>query len=416
VTVALGIMQLPAPQDGDSIRRYETGTLPDGGMWTALTRASNHDHTGGLNGKPISVASIPDGSITTAKLDPSVLAPYALTDASKPFTGQLTMNADAIVRDHLYFGAKPAGVADVTLQRTGAGALRVDTNLGVGVNPAAWHSTLRAINFATGAAVWSDTSGTQATLSANTVLDATAAYKSSVTGPASMVQLTNGTVTAQTAPSVAAGAAQTFTTRAQINATGTLTLTPDATANALVYPGRLALGEGAGVNGRIQALGASAALEIVAASTMPWTDNFESLGGGSNRWTTVYAVNGTIQTSSTDLKTDITPLDPAACAQAVLDTDWVAFEYTPPPLTPGPPDETVAQSTKRVSAHSRMVQETAFARKQNGYVLNSPSHRTSALFGLSDRKSASPQADLGVVACALQDALHRIAALEGATP
>ena len=73
---------------------------------------------------------IPDGSITTAKLDPAVLLPYALVDGSKPFTGAVTMNADQLIRDTLRFGAKPAGVADATLARTAAGALRVDTQPG----------------------------------------------------------------------------------------------------------------------------------------------------------------------------------------------------------------------------------------------------------------------------------------------
>ena len=111
MTVALGVMQVPAGEDGDSNRRYLNGTLPDGGLWTALRRLSDHDHTGALNGAPISVASLPDGSITIDKLDPAIFAPYALVDGSKPFTGQVTMEADATVRDALYFGQQGSALA-----------------------------------------------------------------------------------------------------------------------------------------------------------------------------------------------------------------------------------------------------------------------------------------------------------------
>jgi hypothetical protein len=125
MTTPLGVMEVPAPVEGDSIRRYETGTLPDGGLWTALRRLSDHDHTGGLNGAPISVASIPDGSITVDKLDPSVFLPYALTDGSKPFTGMVTMEADATVRDTLYFGEQGTALPpDVALARTAPGQLK----------------------------------------------------------------------------------------------------------------------------------------------------------------------------------------------------------------------------------------------------------------------------------------------------
>ncbi len=123
MTVKLGTMQLPVTEDADRVRDYLNGTIADGGLWTALGRASDHDHTGGNNGKPISIASIPDGSIPPSKLDPAVLAPYALVDGSKPFTGQQAFNADLLVRDTLWFGAKPAGAADASLKRTAANVL-----------------------------------------------------------------------------------------------------------------------------------------------------------------------------------------------------------------------------------------------------------------------------------------------------
>jgi hypothetical protein len=49
-----------------------------------------------------------------------------------------------------------------------------------------------------------------------------------------------------------------------------------------------------------------------------------------------------------------------------------------------------------------MLAETAPARHQNGYVLGSPDHKVSDLFGLSDRRSKNDGADLAVTSCALQ--------------
>jgi hypothetical protein len=140
VTVLVGTMQLPVPQDADRVRDYLNGTIADGGLWTGLTRASNHDHTGGLNGAPISIASIPDGSITTSKLDPSVLLPYALTDGTKPFTGQVTMQADLILRDTLYLGVQGAATPpDVQMARTAPGRFEF-ASTGTGVAWATWRA------------------------------------------------------------------------------------------------------------------------------------------------------------------------------------------------------------------------------------------------------------------------------------
>jgi hypothetical protein len=283
-------------------------------------------------------------------------------------------------------------------------------NVGIGVPPAAWGSTLRVIQMGqvgSGRTALLDDGSVTTYLTQNTYHDGTN-WRAVAASFGSLLSLSGGGVTpftVQTAPSVAAGAVQAFTTRMSVNQQGTLTLTPDAGQDAL------SIGT---LNAAIQNTAGAVLFKSAGNAVAPYPDNAYTLGAVANRWTVVYAVTGAINTSTVEYKEDITPLDPAACAQAVLDTDWVAFEYLPPALPPGRPGETVAQSTARVSAHSRMVQETAFARRQNGYVLGSPSHRISPLFGLSDRKSASPQADLAVVACALQDALRRIAILEGA--
>jgi hypothetical protein len=137
----------------------------------------------------------------------------------------------------------------------------------------------------------------------------------------------------------------------------------------------------------------------------PNDNGVQSLGTTGNKWSTVYAATGTINTSSVEAKTDIAPLDPAACVQAVLDTDWVRFHFR----DPQPAEDADADAR---AAHVKMLEETAHVRAQNGYVLNSPDHKVSDLFGLADRQSGTPQSDLGIIACALQAALKRIAELE----
>jgi hypothetical protein len=532
VTVLVGTMQLPVPQDADQVRAYLNGTIADGGLWTGLTRASDHDHTGGLNGKPISVASIPNGSITTAKLDPSVLLPYALVDGSKPFTGQVALNGDAIIRNTLYFGAKPAGAADVTVARTGAGALRVDNNLGVGVNPAAWGPSYRSLHIGNVGSLAADSTAQNVILGENYYFDGTN-NRALTANAAALVSVALGQVQVMTAPAVAAGATQTFKTRLTVNPAGALIVnSPGVTWGGTDTLSRISMGAGAvltapdnaqhfniytnttydGTNvtpvvsgsgyptqlhmnglqggfvvfisnvpvnpgditpfiqsftvdanrsvtinnkgGTPTITNASGDIRIVSAQFVnfsalgadrwqvqhgglyPVTDNSYVFGGGVNRATAVYAVNGAIQTSVASMKEAFAPLDPAACVQAVLETDWVSFSYLPPayvePTEPTEkslaramvegvagvePMETVPwtatlEATK--AGYAKMVKDTEPARHQKGYVLQSPDHKTHDLFGLSDRQSANASSDLAVVACALQDALKRIATLEGA--
>jgi hypothetical protein len=130
-----------------------------------------------------------------------------------------------------------------------------------------------------------------------------------------------------------------------------------------------------------------------------------ALGQPAKAWSTVYAVTGTIQPSHIDTKEHIQPLDPAACVEAVLGTQWWEFDYKPAPLPEDATDEQRAE-------HEKYVEESAATRHQRGYVLGSSDHQTSDLFGMGDRKSASPQTDLAVVACALQQCLLEIAELK----
>jgi len=513
MTVLLGTMSLPAPEDADLVRTYLNGTHGSGGLWEALTRSSNHDHTGGANGKPISISSIPDGSITTGKLDPSVLLPYALVDGSKPFTGQVTMQADAIVRDALYFGQQGSAVApDATLTRTGAGALRVDTHLGVGVNPAAWGAADRVIQVGQTGVVRGQAAGQNVYVQDNSYSDGTN-NRAIVAGFSSLLNLTGGGVTAYTAPSVAAGATQTFTQRLSLGNTGTLTLTPDGGQPSLVIgtasgagsaaiqyrsddnvirwsagidsaasgkdliwyhapapagvkarlatTGTLTLTPDAGVTGlTVTGTAAGAAIDFSGGTQLirngagnllfhagapgvvgPALDNTVSAGGASNRYGSVWAVTGTVSASSAAVKEGITPLDPAACYQAAKDVRWYEFAYLPMTyVAPEPPpdiaydaaDDNETKAAKKAArdeaeaaskaAHLKMVAETAPARHQRGFVFPAGAESKDEaggtlppvpdLFGLSDRQSTTPQADLATLGCALQEVIRRLETLE----
>ena len=437
MTVNVGVMQLPVTEDPDPVREYLNGTHVSGGLWTALTRASNHDHSGGLNGVQLGATSIPDGSITAAKLDPAVLLPYALVDGSKPFTGQVALNADAIVRNTLYFGAKPAGAADATLARTGAGALRVDTHLGVGVAPqATWAAAMRAVQVGEIGALWANATSGSLRLSGNTFYDGTA-QKALITGAASMVEVGGGSVNAYTAPSVAAGAAQTFTQRLALAQTGTLTLTPDAGQAAISIQNTSAPFCNIASNHYLTFSPPGAGWGV-----MPTLDNGIHLGATGNRWTVVYAVAGAINTSTAQVKEGITPLDPAACYEAAKAVRWYDFHYQPPAYSdpePGPEmaydehDSNEVKAEKRAlrdarldesrAVYAKTLVETAPARHQRGFVFPPPGEAKDdlggtlppvpALFGLDDRESTTPQADLATLGCAMQEVIRRLEALEG---
>lgn len=64
-------------------------------------------------------------------------------------------------------------------------------------------------------------------------------------------------------------------------------------------------------------VGASARVNFTTSDLLPNTDNSLGLGSGARRWTAVYAVNGTIQTSDANSKQDIADLDDAERRVAV---------------------------------------------------------------------------------------------------
>lgn len=407
--ILVGPMQLHQPQPLDPMEPFFTGTQTDGGYWLDASRLSAHNHSGGLNGNAVA-AVIPPGSITAGQLDPAVLAPYALTDGSKPFSGQVTMQADAVIRDELLFGEQGTALApDVHLRRTGVGALRLDTTLGVGVAPAAWYPAFLVVQVGASGALLGDGSDYVA-LSRNNYQDAAGTNRALRTATGGKLYFDANGVVVQTAPSVAAGAAQTFTTRASIAPTGTLTLAPDAGAAAVVGPG--------GDHFRINA-GAGLGILFTAGAGIvgPATDNAVNSGGASNRWASVYAVAGTINTSAAEAKTDITPLDPADALAAVLATDPVTFTYTAPAPTAEqyelPDDPEQAEQV----LHQRLVDGPLMeaARSQAGFVLDDPTgtYHTDPLLEIGPGQSAAAHT-AGVLLGAVHELARRLEVLEGA--
>jgi hypothetical protein len=177
----------------------------------------------------------------------------------------------------------------------------------------------------------------------------------------------------------------------------------------------------------------------------PAGDANQYFGHPSYRWYTGYFYSAPVIGSAADIKEDFAPLDPVACAEAVRGTDWLAYAYkapvfSPPALLPEPAPVTEEERDEQIASglapgrtaaerdavlrqaaeaaqasHATAVAETAIHRRQKGYALGHETYRVHDLFGLSDRKNRSDGADLAVVACALQHALERIAALEAAS-
>ena len=122
---------------------------------------------------------------------------------------------------------------------------------------------------------------------------------------------------------------------------------------------------------------------------------------------------------------------------------WYEFAYTPPVYTePEPPpdiaydaaDDNETKAEKKAArdeaeaqakaAHLKMVAETAPARHQRGFVFPDGAEAKDEaggalppvpdLFGLSDRASTTPQADLATLGCAMQEIIRRLETLEAA--
>jgi hypothetical protein len=239
----------------------------------------------------------------------------------------------------------------------------------------------------------------------------------------------NGVLRYYNSASGTPGTAVSMVERLAISAVGTVTYNPDAGQPCMVTPNgttALIFGYGHirsvgatpyidGQPGGYLMLGAGSGGSGNALTVSPANHNATHLGWGDRGWALVHSVGGVVQDSLASDKQNFAPLDPTACVQAVLDTDWLSFEYkppegqTPPERSEGVSDEEWSETQAR---YEQAMADAALARKQRGYALGSDEYRVADLFGMADRKSAGTQSDLATVACALQDALRRLAALE----
>jgi hypothetical protein len=83
--------------------------------------------------------------------------------------------------------------------------------------------------------------------------------------------------------------------------------------------------KGSGTNRLILGGGGVDVLLVTNTNVMPWSNNFSSLGASTNRWTTVYATNGVINTSDARLKSNIKVLGYGL--DAILKLQPVSFTW-----------------------------------------------------------------------------------------
>jgi hypothetical protein len=315
--------------------------------------------------------------------------------------GDLTLAADA--SDRLAYSGTTlmlAGDTAATLQRTGAGALRVDTNLGVGVAPTSALMVQGEVVSQGGVGGYKFVSRSNADFY-QWYADAAGAYLYASSGSRGLVG---------------------------VSRTGTLTLTPDAGQTALVANGSAVItpvaGSGAltvdvhvGSPRLTTSAGTNLAVAAAAGIVYPSSHNNTSLGAASNAWTTVYATNGAIQPSAAAVKEAITPLDPAAALAAVLATDPVVFDYKPPERTaewydlPDDPEQAEAVLHQRLTS----APLEAAARHQAGFVLQDATgqYQTDPLFETGEGQSNAANS-VGVLLAAIHALAARLTALEGA--
>lgn len=390
---------LPMGLGPDNASAYLKGTIAGGGLWHALQVLDDAVLQGSVN-------TLNDVTLTSPNIGAAEWTDAQHTHASAATAGSTlgpgTTLSTPTLQTPAVSGVMTFG-GDATLQRTSAGALRVATNLGVGVAPAAWHSARNALQVGGAGAHYGNVGGAGSRLSDNTYLDAAPVSRALVTGTAVLLDLNNavaGGLAVQNAPSVAAGATQTFTTRLSLAATGTLTLTPDAGQQALSVPSGAAL--------------ASPGNLFVDPGTnffVPRGDGAVNNGSSGNKWASVWTTGGVVSGSAAELKEDLTPLDPAAALQAVLNTDPVTFTYTAPAPTAAqyelPDDPEEAEQV----LHERLVNAPLMeaARSQAGFVLASPDYATDPLFETGAGQSNAANS-AGVLLAALHEIDRRLTA------
>jgi hypothetical protein len=118
---------------------------------------------------------------------------------------------------------------------------------------------------------------------------------------------------------------------------------------------------------------------LIAANIVPLTDNVYQVGADGGRWTAVWAVNGTIQTSDPSLKTDISPLPTAL--PIIQDIDPVTFKWISGGLVP---EKRITKKQVPILGSEHFTEEDV---EETVYV-DKPGKRTHWGFLASDVKAA----------------------------
>lgn len=239
--------------------------------------------------------------------------------------------------------------------RTATTTIRTDSFAGFGVTAkATWSSIYPGFQIGQTAALYASNVSDTFGITANTYFDG-ASQKALVSGAAIRLNLTIGAINFDTAPSVAADATQTFTTRMSLSNLGKLDTMPavgtwsfqstpsggnarailmgfvDGASNQHCYIGSynnagsadlvIMNGIGGGVGGNI-ILYPSGGTNV-----RPFVDGAYTFGTASFRWTTVYATVGAINTSRREYKHEFADVDPAHALEVVLATPILSYEY-----------------------------------------------------------------------------------------
>lgn len=142
----------------------------------------------------------------------------------------------------------------------------------------------------------------------------------------------------------------------------------------------------------------------------PNGDNVISLGVTGVRWSAVWAVNGTIQTSTQQEKENITPIDPVTALNAVLNSPVFAFDYVQAPyVEPERIDGEDEESFSRRSFEAfRQYQETLESRAIAKHQIGITAETADPLLILTDKKSISPSHIASVALASIQELNRRI--------
>lgn len=325
-----------------------------------LILIDNHDHTAGKGlavgrlASGVAVASPAlSGTITGTPtvsgiwtFSATITSALGTITASTPaFTSTATWNNAAVTFTHFFANitdtASAAASKLIELQVGGSPKfiLTKAGNFGLGVTPVGAPTNRVQFQFGQSGFLMADTAADNVYFGQNTYYDVTT-NKAIITAAAARAYLSAGAFKVQLAPSVSAGSAQTFTDYLTLTAGGLLQLSSGGTPAAPAVswngdPNTGLYGYAADIlgftAGGVLAGYWSNGYLVPNVNVVPFTDNAYVCGQSGNRWSAVWAVNGTIQTSHFSTKNILGDTDPVAAYDALRATTLQRFAYKTEP-------------------------------------------------------------------------------------